>query len=358
MARIHDYFRKLKSAGASDLHLSTGRAPMVRVSGQLVAIPDEERLENEALRELLREVVDEQQWKSFNSSGDFDFAVALEGVGRFRGNYFEQQSGVAAVFRLIPEKVVPIERLGVPPAVNRLADLGSGLVLVTGPTGSGKSTTLASIIDLINRKHKCHVVTIEDPIEFVHQNKRSVISHREVGTDTRSFASALRAAVRQDADVVLVGEMRDLETISLAIEGASMGVLVFGTLHTSGAAKTVDRIVDAFPADQQGQVRNMLADSLAAVVSQVLCRRSKKGRAGAFEILIGSSAVSGAIRECNTSMINSIIGAGRGQGMQSLDEALMALVKEGVVEGREAFLKANDKKLFARFRQAAGSEGE
>jgi twitching motility protein PilT len=350
MARIHEYFRKVKGAGASDLHLSTGRVPMVRLSGRLVAIPGEKPLQDGQLRELLREIVDEGQWESFGESGDFDFAVALEGVGRFRGNYFEQQWGVAAVFRLIPEQIVPIEKLGVPPVVATLADLDSGLVLVTGPTGSGKSTTLASIIDLINRKYNRHVVTIEDPIEFVHRNKRSVISHREVGTDTRSFASALRAVVRQDANVVLVGEMRDLETISLAIEGASMGVLVFGTLHTSGAAKTVDRIVDAFPADQQSQARTMLADSLAAVVSQVLCRRANKGRAGAFEVLIGSSAVAGAIRECNTAMLNSIIGAGRGQGMQTLDDALMALVKNGVIEGHEAFLKANDKKLFAQWR--------
>jgi len=254
------------------------------------------------------------------------------------------------VFRLIPEQIVPIEKLGVPAVVATLADLDSGLVLVTGPTGSGKSTTLASVIDLVNRKYRRHIVTIEDPVEFVHKNKHSVISHREVGTDTRSFAAALRSVVRQDANVVLVGEMRDLETISLAIEGASMGVLVFGTLHTSGAAKTVDRIVDAFPADQQSQARTMLADSLAAVVSQVLCRRVNKGRAGAFEVLIGSSAVAGAIRECNTSMLNSIIGAGRGQGMQTLDDALMALVKNGVIEGHEAFLKANDKKLFAQWR--------
>jgi twitching motility protein PilT len=221
---------------------------------------------------------------------------------------------------------------------------------VTGPTGSGKSTTLAGIIDLINRKHSRHIVTIEDPVEFVHQNKRSVLSHREVGRDTSSFAAALGSALREDADVILVGELRDFETISLALEGATMGVLVFGTLHTSSAAKTVDRIIDAFPADQQGQARVSLADSLAAVVSQILCKKTNGGRVAAHEILIRTSGIAGSIREGKTAMIQSIIGAGRGQGMQTLDDALAALVTAQAVDVREAYLKANDKQ---RFKQGA-----
>ncbi len=274
----------------------------------------------------------------------------MSGTARFRGNYLEQESGVAAVFRLVPENIIPFEQLGLPAVVGTLADLESGLVLVTGPTGSGKSTTLASIIDLVNRKHTRHIVTVEDPLEFVHQNKRSVISHREVGRDTESFASALRAALREDADVVLVGELRDFETISLAIEGASMGILVFGTLHTSSAAKTVDRLIGAFPSDQQARTRVALADSLGAVVSQVLCKSTAGGRVAAHEILIRTSGMVGAIREGKTSMVHSIIGAGRAQGMQTMDDALAALLTSGTIDVREAYLKATDKQ---RFRQGA-----
>jgi twitching motility protein PilT len=273
----------------------------------------------------------------------------LKGVGRFRGNFLEQSHGVGAVFRLVPEEIIPAEKLGLPPVVPTLADLESGLVLVTGPTGSGKSTTLASIIDLINRNHARHIVTIEDPLEFVHQNKMSVLSHREVGRDTESFASALKAALREDADVVLVGEMRDMETISLAIEAASMGVLVFGTLHTSSAAKTIDRIIDTFPAEQQLQARNTLADSLSAVVAQLLCRKVGGGRLGVHEILIRDKGLGGAIREGSPGALNSIISAGRGRGMQAMDDALDAALKQGLIEGREAYLKASDKKRFAQY---------
>jgi twitching motility protein PilT len=248
---------------------------------------------------------------------------------------------------MVPDRIIPVENLGLPPAIHALAELQAGMVLVTGPTGSGKSTTLAAIVDLINRNHARHIVTIEDPVEFVHQNKRSVISHREIGNDSESFAAALRGALRQDADVVLVGEMRDLETISLAVEAASMGVLVFGTLHTSSAAKTVDRIIDTFPSDEQDQARNSLADALAAVVSQILVRKSDGGRIGVHEVLLRTAALGGAIREGNTAMLNAIIESGRSAGMQTMDSALLALVKAGVIDGHTAYLKANDKRAFA-----------
>ncbi len=351
MAKIRALFEQLVEAKGSDLHLGAGRPPSYRAHGEIVPIPGSAVLDDRTLRDLLSEIVDETQWALFTDTHDLDFAYEIPGIGRFRGNYLEQENGVGAVFRLVPENIVPIEQLGLPPVVSTLADLESGLVLVTGPTGSGKSTTLAAIVDLINRKHARHIVTIEDPLEFVHQNKRSVLSHREVGRDSGSFADALRAALRQDADVILVGELRDFETISLAVEGASMGVLVFGTLHTSSAAKTVDRIIDSFPADQQSQARSTLAESLMAVVSQILCRKTSGGRVAAHEILVRTSGVAGAIREAKTAMIHSIIGAGRGHGMQTMDDALAALVAAKTIDVREAYLKASDKK---RFMQGAG----
>ena len=322
---------------------------MVRQSGHVAEIPGQSVLADAALREMLHEIVSERQWQRFLREHDLDFATAVEGVARFRANYFEQEHGVGAVFRMVPDQIIAIENLGLSQVVHDLADLDSGMVLVTGPTGSGKSTTLAAIVDLINRKHARHIVTIEDPVEFVHPNKRSVISHREVGTDSDDFASALRAALRQDADVILVGEMRDFETISLAVEAASMGVLVFGTLHTSSAAKTVDRIIDSFPADQQDRARTALAESLAAVVSQILVRRKDGGRVGVHEILIRTQGLSGVIREGNTAMLNSMIGAGRAQGMQTMDSALMELVQANVIDGHEAYLKASDKKAFQQW---------
>lgn len=349
MIRVHGWFHKLKEMGASDLHLAAGRPPMYRGSGEIVPIDGEPPISDAQLRELLREAATESDWQTFERRHDLDFATAVEGLARFRGNYLEQHNGVSAVFRMVPEEIIPADKLGLPPVITNLAALESGLVLVTGPTGSGKSTTLAAIIDVINSSYARHIVTIEDPVEFVHTNKRSVLSHRQVGPDTTSFADALKAALRQDADVILVGEMRDYETISLALEAASMGVLVFGTLHTNGAAKTVDRIIDAFPADQQDQARHNLAESLAGVVSQLLARREDGGRLGVHEILIRTSGLPGAIREGKTSMINSIIGSGASLGMQSMDSGLMKLVKQGLITGHEAYLKANDKKLFARW---------
>jgi twitching motility protein PilT len=349
--KLHTLFERLVREKGSDLHLAAGRPPSIRAHGEVEPVPGEPPIDDGALREMLRELVDDIQWQMFSETGDLDFGYEITGTGRFRSNYLEQETGAGAVFRLVPENVVPFEELGLPAVVGTLADLESGLVLVTGPTGSGKSTTLASVIDRVNQKHARHIVTIEDPLEFVHQNKKSVLSHREVGRDTASFAAALKAALREDADVILVGELRDLETIALAIEGASMGVLVFGTLHTSSAAKTVDRIISVFPADQQDQARVTLADSLAAVVSQILCKKVGGGRVAAHEVLIRTTGVAGAIREGKISMVQSIIGAGRAHGMQAMDDALQALLTAGTIDAREAYLKATDKQ---RFKQGAG----
>jgi twitching motility protein PilT len=347
---IQQLFRKLHEYQGSDLHLSSGRPPLIRTHGEMVPIAGEAILTNETLSEMLSELLSPQDWDTFYETHDIDFACQFEGIGRFRANYFVQQNGVGAVFRMIPETVIPIEKLNLPPVIASLADLESGLVLVTGPTGSGKSTTLASIIDQINRCHTKHIVTIEDPVEFVHVNKKSVVSQREIGADTHSFEAALRSAVRQDTNVILVGEMRDLETIAMAINAASMGVLVFGTLHTSGAAKTVDRIIDAFPADQQPQTRTTLAESLAAVVSQLLLvRTGGKGRVAAHEIMLRTNALPGIIREGNISMLNSLIASNKGLGMQTMDDALFNLVKEGVIEGKVAYLKAQDKQRFQKY---------
>jgi twitching motility protein PilT len=352
MAQIEQLFTALRDRKGSDLHLAAGKPPAFRDAGNIIPLDGKQPISDAQLRSILKEIVSEKQWLAFEHEHDLDFAYALPGVGRFRGNYFEQQEGAGAVFRRIPEDIVPAESLGLPASVPKLADLESGLVLVTGPTGSGKSTTLASIIDLINRKHCKHIVTIEDPLEFVHKNRKSVVSHREVGTHAPSFSAALGAALRQDANVVLVGEMRDFETIALAMEGASMGVLVLGTLHTNGAAKTIDRIVDVFPRDQKAQARGMLADSLQAVVSQILCRKIGGGRVGIHEVLLREAGLGGAIREANPGMLNSIIGAGKGRGMQLLDDALDTAVQNGIVEGGEAYRKANNKQRFQAFANA------
>jgi len=345
MARLHELFMLLKERGGSDLHLAAGLEPRLRIHGELAPIPGHPPLDHEALLELLRELVGEEQWREYRKSGDLDFAYGLPGVARFRANFLSQENGAAAVFRLIPEEIVPLAALGLPRAIEALPHLQQGLVLVTGPTGSGKSTTLAAVIDRINSTYAKHIVTIEDPVEFMHQNRRSTFSQREVGTDTESFGAALRAAIRQDADVILVGEMRDLETISLAITAAEMGALVFGTLHTNGAANTIDRLIDAFPADEQAQVRTTLAESLAAVVSQLLLRTAT-GRCAVNEILLKTPGLPNVIREGNTPMITSIIQAGRAAGMQLMDDALMALVESGRVTARDAYLKAINKQRF------------
>ena len=354
MAQIDELFRRLRERSGSDLHLAAGIEPRLRVHGELFPVDGAAVLAHEEVLELLREMVSEEQWREYRKSGDLDFAYSLDGVGRFRANFLMQENGAGAVFRMIPEEIVPLEKLALPKAIEGLAHLHQGLVLVTGPTGSGKSTTLAAIIDRINSCYAKHVVTIEDPVEFVHKNRRSIFSQREVGTDTESFGAALRAAIRQDADVILVGEMRDMETISLALTAAEIGALVFGTLHTNGAANTIDRLIDAFPADEQAQVRTMLAESLAAVVSQLLLRTADgQGRCAAIEILLKTSGLPNVIREGNTPMLTSIIQGGRGAGMQQMDDALMSLVEAGKVTPRDAYFKAANKQRFEGMVQEA-----
>jgi twitching motility protein PilT len=347
MAAIDKLLVALKERSGSDLHLASGSPPRMRVKGQLDAIEGKPVLEDGALRALLREIVSAEQWAEYESAGDLDFAYGMPGVARFRANYLVQANGAGAVFRIIPEQILTVEPLALPAPITRLADLNKGLVLVTGPTGSGKSTTLAAIIDHINTNYSKHIVTIEDPVEFVHQNKQSVLSHREVGSHTQGFGPALRAAIRQDADVVLVGEMRDRETIALAITAAEMGMLVFGTLHTNSAAKTIDRIIDAFPAKEQNQVRLSLSESLAAVVSQLLVPTADgKGRCAVHEILLRTTGLPNIIREAKVAMLNSLIEGGKSQGMQTMDDTLFALVKAGKVRASDAYMKATNKARF------------
>lgn len=347
MGTLKDLLRATRESGSSDLHLASGFAPRVRLHGSLVPLAGTGDLTPEMLAEILTEGVSAGQWQEFLATGDLDFAYAVPGVARFRGNYLRQERGASAVFRTIPEKIASIEDLGLPPVLGRLAELHSGLVLVTGPTGSGKSTTLAAIIDRINRNLSRHIVTIEEPVEFVHESKRSVFSQREVGSDTVSFAAALRAAIRQDADVVLVGEMRDLETISLALKAAEMGALVFGTLHTNSASKTIDRLIDVFPADEQPQARLSLADSLAAIVAQLLLpNASGDGRVPVLEILLRTPALPNLIRESSISMLVNLMQAGRSEGMQLLDDTLLDLVSRKIITGRDAYMKAQDKNRF------------
>jgi twitching motility protein PilT len=347
MARIDELFQYLKDNKGSDLHLAAGLEPRIRVHGSLEAVRGWPVLPHGELLSLLRELVNDSQWEDYSDCGDLDFAYGLEGVARFRANFLRQENGCGAVFRIIPEDIVPLEALNLPKAIEALAHLQQGLVLVTGPTGSGKSTTLAAIIDRINSTYQKHIVTIEDPVEFVHKDKLSVFSQREVGTDTESFGAALRAAIRQDADVILVGEMRDLETIALAITAAEMGALVFGTLHTNGAANTIDRLIDAFPAEEQSQIRTTLAESIAGIVSQLLLKTADgKGRCAVNEILLKTAGLPNVIREGNTPMITSIIQGGRNSGMQLMDDALMALVEQQRITPREAYMKATNKMRF------------
>jgi len=345
--RLHELFHYLRDHQGSDLHLAAGLEPRIRKHGSLEPVAGWPVLGHAALLDLLREIASAEDWAEYEKAGDLDFAYGIEGVARFRANYLRQENGAGAVFRLIPEEIVPLEKLDLPRAIETLAHLGQGLVLVTGPTGSGKSTTLAAIIDRINDTYAKHIVTIEDPVEFVHKNKKSTFSQREVGADTESFGAALRAAIRQDADVILVGEMRDLETISLAVTAAEMGALVFGTLHTNGAANTIDRLIDAFPADEQAQIRTTLAESVAGIVSQLLLRTADgAGRCAVNEILLKTPGLPNVIREGNTPMIQTIIQGGRAAGMQLMDDALATLVEDGRITPREAYMKATNKAKF------------
>jgi twitching motility protein PilT len=307
-------------------------------------------LTNDGLKAMLYEITPEHKVKQFEETGDVDFAYEIPGLARYRANFFQQQFGCGAVFREIPSKIVSAQDLGLPSVVSKLASLPRGLVLVTGPTGSGKSTTLAAIINEANITRKDHIITIEDPVEFVHQSQSCIVNHREVGRHTKSFPAALRGALREDPDIILVGELRDLETISLAVEAASTGHLVFGTLHTTSAAKTVDRIIEVFPSAEQMQIRSTLADGIRAVIAQVLFKRvDKKGRCAALEILIANSAVRNLIREAKTFQIPSMIQTGKKYGMQLLDDAIQELLQKGWISGDEAYLKANDKQRFRPF---------
>lgn len=349
MAKIDAFFKLMVEQGASDLHLEAGSQPLLRIQGELERIKYRV-LEDEELLKMLYEITPEEKIKVFEEIGDLDFGYEIPGVARFRANFYRQKNGVGAVFRLIPSRIQTVEELGLPLLLKDLAMLHKGLVLVTGPTGSGKSTTLAAMIDHANRNRRDHVVTIEDPIEFVHKSQGCHVTHREVGTHTRSFASALRAALREDPDIILVGEMRDLETIALALEAAATGHLVLSTLHTQSATKTVDRIIDVFPAEQQSQIRVTLSETLKAVVSQTLFRRKDtRGRVAALEILVVTPAVANLIREGKTYQITSMIQTGRKYGMQTLDEAILALLKKGLIDPEEAYLKATDKEKFAQF---------
>ena len=346
MPKIDALLHPMGEVDASDLHMAVGEPPKFRVHGD-IGPRDHAPITRKLMEQYLFEILTPAQRQRFEETHELDFAYALSDLARFRVNYFLEKYGPAAAFRLIPAKVRTLESLGAPPVLKSFAQLRGGLVLVTGPTGSGKSTTLAAVIDYINENYYKHVLTIEDPIEFVHENKKCLISQREVFTDTESFGNALRSSMREDPDVVLVGEMRDLETISLAITSAEMGQLVFGTLHTNSAVKTVDRIIDVFPTAQQAQIRTMLSTSLKGVVAQILLRTADgKGRVAAWEVLVSSDAVGNIIREGRIEKIKSIIEAGRGQGMETMDTCIMRYLRERRISAREAYEKAQEKMLF------------
>ena len=349
MAQIDAFFKLMNEQGASDLHLVSGQQPVLRIGGDLERVKYKV-LEDDTLKKMLYEIAPEHKVKEFEETGDVDFAYEIPGLARYRSNFFRQRQGIGAVFREIPSKIMTCKELGLPPVIPRLATLPRGLVLVTGPTGSGKSTTLAAIVHEANRTRKEHILTVEDPIEFVHESEKAVINHREVGIHTKSFSAALRGALREDPDIILVGEMRDLETISLAIEASATGHLVFATLHTTSAAKTVDRIIEVFPEAQQNQVKSTLADGIRAVVAQTLFKkRDRSGRVAAVEIMIATPAVRNLIREGKTFQIPSAIQTGHKYGMQTLDDAIMALLDKKMIDPDDAYTKSNDKAKFLPF---------
>jgi twitching motility protein PilT len=358
MARIDTYFKFMMEQDASDLHLSTGNQPILRIHGHLVRV-DAPPLENDDLKALVYEIAPEMKIKHFEEAGDVDFGYEYPGVARFRANFLNQKNGIAAVFRLIPSKVFTLDQLGLPSVLKKFAMLHRGLVVVTGPTGSGKSTTLAAMVDHANLNRKDHIITVEDPIEFVHRSQNCLVNHREVGSHTQSFSAALRGALREDPDIILVGEMRDLETIELALTAAATGHLVFGTLHTSSAPKTIDRIIDVFPTTQQNQVRATLSESLKGVVAQQLFRRiDKPGRVAAMEILVCDSAIQNLIREAKTHQIPGMMQVGKKKGNQPLDDAIMDLMRQVKISPEEAYEKANDKKKFRAMLKAPPDDFE
>jgi twitching motility protein PilT len=349
MAILDELLTVIVEQGGSDLHIGEGQPPKMRKHGDVAPI-QEKRLTRDETMSMLSEVCGARNWKIFEERGDLDFAYEMDAASRFRCNYLKQAHGYGAVFRLIPTKMATLEQLGIPIVAKEFGHLRGGLVLVTGPTGSGKSTTLAALIDFINENFSRHIVTIEEPIEFVHDNKRSIITQREVPGDSESFPVALKAALREDADIVLVGEMRDFETVSLALTAAETGLLVFGTLHTNNARKTVDRMVDVFPAARQPQARAMLANSLRGVLAQLLLKKADgSGRVAVNEILVANAAVSAIIREGATQKLQDVIVSGKAQGMQFMDDAIFALLQNGTVAAHEAFMKAIDKNRFKQF---------
>ena len=348
MAAIDEIFKIIKEQGASDLHMASGSKPMVRLSARLQPIEYAE-LTPELNRKLLYELMTPEQVKEFEATRDIDFSYEIPGVTRIRCNIFEQKNGISAVFRLIPTEILTMEQLNLPDRLTQFCDLPRGMVLVTGATGSGKSTTLAAMIDYINQNYARHILTVEDPIDFVHPMKKCLINQREVGSTTLSFTNALKAALREDPDIILVGEMRDLETIQLALTAAETGHLVFGTLHTNSAAGTVDRIIDVFPSDEQDQIRVMLSDALRGVVAQrLLPKKGGMGRCAAIEVLTVTPAVSNLIREGKTFQLDSIIQTGKKDGMISMDTALENLVKGDLIDVKEALKHAKDKSIFQK----------
>lgn len=349
MAQIDQFLKVLVQNGGSDLHLTTGSPPVMRVHGHMQRLKFRE-LTPKDMETLVYEIMEEEWRMRFLGEQDFDFAYEIPDLARFRVNVFWQRKGLGAVMRTIPSKILTADDLNLSEAVRKFCMLSKGLVLVTGPTGSGKSTTLAAMVDLINDTRADHILTIEDPIEFTHPNKKCLVNQREIGTNTKSFANALRAALREDPDVILVGEMRDRETIELGITAAETGHLVFGTLHTNSAPKTVDRIIDVFPADQQDQIRAMLAESLKGVISQNLLRKKGgKGRVAAQEIMVGTSAISNLIRENKLHQIPSIIQTGKKDGMQLLDQHILEFLMAGEIEPTEAYMRANNKSAFKQY---------
>lgn len=332
MTKIDAFFQLMHKQEASDLHLSAGQRPALRINGEIHRV-NHPVLADPDLREMLSAITPEDKMKAFDHTGEVDFGFEIAGLARFRANYFLQRNGMGAVFRRIPTRVSTVAELGLPPMVAKLADLPDGLVLVTGPTGSGKSTTLAALIDAANDRRRGHIITIEDPVEFVHHSRKCLVSQREVGLHTRSFETALRGALREDPDILLLGEMRDLETVSMAVEAATTGHLVFSTLHTSSAAKTVDRIIDVFPSHQQSHIRAVLADGLRAVISQVLFKKiDGAGRCAALEIMIATPAIRNLIREGKTHQIPGAIQTGKGHGMQSMADAVTTLVNQNRID--------------------------
>jgi twitching motility protein PilT len=341
--KMQELLRYLVESGSSDVHLRVGLPPTYRTDGELARREDLPVMNREDIENIVFSIMPERNKTEFAETNDTDFAYEMLGVARFRANALRDRNGMAAVFRVIPEEILTADQLGISPEVQRLCYLTKGLVVVTGPTGSGKSTTLAGMVDLVNEKRKDHIITIEDPIEFVHPNKSCIVTQRQVGSHTQSFKRALRAALREDPDIVLIGEMRDLETVAIAIETAETGHLVFGTLHTTTAVSTIDRIIDQFPADRQEQIRIMLSESLKGVVAQVLCKKKGGGRVAAREILLSIGAVSNLIRDSKTFQLMSTMQTNKKMGMVTLNDSLIGLVDSDTIEPQEAYMKAADK---------------